>query len=203
VDVVSFILTMMAYIWLVLPVTKGGGMLNPIFAGVAVSMAALSLRMRGTGREQMGMSFKDFPSVLAVYVGASLAYAAVVLLYFRESVGLMERPRLEFWRVPWQLLWAFLQEYCLLAFLLTRLRQILHRDIFAVAAAAGIFAFCHLPNPFLTLYALGGGLIAGWLFLRWPSLPAATLAHAIASALVANLLPMQITGGMKVGPLYK
>ena len=103
---------------------------------------------------------------------------------------------------PYPAFKAFLQQLCLLAFLLTRLRDILGRDVLAVVATAGIFAFFHLPNPFLTLYTLGAGLIATSLYLRWPNVLAAALAHAAASAIVDKLLPKAITGGMKVGPGY-
>jgi membrane protease YdiL (CAAX protease family) len=76
------------------------------------------------------------------------------------------------------------------------------RSLLAAVAAAGTFALLHMPNPFLTLYTLGGGLILTVLYLRLPNLLAATLAHALASALAKEVLPSVVTGGMKVGPNY-
>ena len=166
-------------------------------------MAAVFLWRNGIRWERTGLRFRGFPADLTLYLGASAAYSGVVLLVFH---GVVVRFPEQDWpglrRIPWHLFWAFLQEFCLLSYLLNRLRQILRREALAAVVSAGLFAFFHLPNPFLTLYAFGGGLIIATIFLRRPNLPAATLAHALASALVANLLPAEITGWMRVGPLY-
>jgi membrane protease YdiL (CAAX protease family) len=202
VDVLSFIAVITAYIWVVPPSTAGKPVWSWLFVVGIVSLAAVSLWRKGVTWSQAGLSFKNLPRDIAIYLGASVSYAGIVLLCCASKIELMERDWPDVRRIPWQLTWAFLQQFCLLAFLLNRFRQILRRDAWAAVAAAATFAFFHLPNPFLTLYALGGGLIAAFLFLRRPSLVAATFAHAVASALISNLLPAQITGWMRVGPLY-
>jgi membrane protease YdiL (CAAX protease family) len=139
---------------------------------------------------------------IGLYVGAALLYAGAVLLWHRDVL----LPGELSWPDPGKVLmlfcWAFLQEICLLAFLFNRLCEMTHSRRAAVLAAAGLFALFHLPNPFLTLYTLGGGIILAHLYARIPNLLAATLAHALASSLVAALLPDPVTGWMKVGPLY-
>jgi membrane protease YdiL (CAAX protease family) len=201
-DVFAFILIVTVHLWLVLPATGGKSSWDVLFIVGAVSTAAISLWRRGTTRQQMGIKHDGLLKESAIYLGAAGFFAGMVVLCFRGSLEPMGRGFLDLRRIPWHLTWAFLQQFCLLAFLLNRLREILRQKVLAVSAAAGVFAFFHLPNPFLTLVTLGGGLILACLFLRWPNLIAATLAHAAASALVGSLLPPQITGWMRVGPLY-
>jgi len=202
VDVVLFIAAMLTYIWVVIPWMGVSPLVNSLFIVGIVSLAAFSLWRKGVPWNKVGLSSRNLSQGTAIYIGAGVSFAGLVLLYYRNSLGLMTEGWPDPRRVPMYLTWAFLQEFCFLSFLLNRFRQILRRDAAAAVTAAAIFAFFHLPNPFLTLYTLGGGLIATFLFMRWPNLVGATLAHALASGLVSNLLPPVITGWMRVGPLY-
>ncbi|HEU5182202.1 MAG TPA: CPBP family glutamic-type intramembrane protease [Candidatus Polarisedimenticolia bacterium] len=202
-DVLAFIAILTAYIWIFLPATQGKTAVGLAFTLLAVAMAAFFAWRKGIRWAQTGLKLRGFPGDLALYLGAAAAYRGIVLLLFRSAiVRFSEQDWPSPGRIPWFLTWALLQQFCLLAFLTNRLRQILRRDTPAAIVAAGLFAFFHLPNPFLVLYTLGGGLVIASIFLRRPSLPAATLAHALSSFLVANLLPGAITGWMRVGPLY-
>ena len=69
----------------------------------------------------------------------------------------------------------------------------------AVMAAAGLFAFAHLPNPILTPVTLIWGLPPCWLFLRYRNLYTLALAHAIFGICIATTVPGPITHHMKVG----
>ena len=169
----------------------------------ALGFAGVSLWHHGMPRQRLGLRVDNLGWAVPIYMLSGLAYGGVVLLCLRDWVGVQHpgfRP---------QLLgtlafvgWALLQEFCLLTFLLTRLYQVIGREVPAVLATAALFAFFHLPNPFLTAYTLGGGLLLAWLYLRWPNLLAAALGHAVASFLVSALLPSVITAGKRVGPAY-
>ena len=167
-----------------------------------MGVVAYSFWRNGTGPDRTGLRVDNLLPALAVYLGVAVSYAGAVLVWHHDAVGQRALTWPDAWDVTVFVFKAFVQQLCLLAFLLTRLRDILGRDVSAVLATAVIFAFFHLPNPFLTLYTLGAGLIAASLYLRWPNVLAAALAHAAASAIVNKLLPTAITGGMKVGPGY-
>ncbi|HEV8338021.1 MAG TPA: hypothetical protein VGR67_16545, partial [Candidatus Polarisedimenticolia bacterium] len=155
-DALAFILIVTVHLWIVLPATGGKTPWDVLFIVGAVSVAAISLGRRRTTRQQMGIKLDGLLKESAIYLGAAGFFAGVVVLCFRASLEPMERGFPDLRRIPWHLTWAFLQQFCLLAFLLNRLREILRQKALAVSAAAGIFAFFHLPNPFLTLYTLGG-----------------------------------------------
>ena len=205
-DVLVFVLLLTVYIWLVLPWSAAKPSVNTAFTLAAIALAVISMWWKGVTRKQSGLRLDNLPAALAAYLGCSAAYAGAVLLLYRNSLVVPVLPAATgsslYYRIGWPLLWAFLQQLCLLSFLFNRLRRILGREVPAILATAGLFAFFHVPNPFLILYTLGGGLLAAFLFRRWPNLPAASLAHALASALVGGFLPREVTGWMRVGPLY-
>jgi len=202
-DVLLFVGLLTGYIWLLLPLTGGQARWDPFCVLALLAVAVTSVRQRALTRREMGLTFRDFLPAVLLFLSATLLYAGAVLAYHRHVLVLPPGPgRAWPWRLAWGIVWALMQEFCLLSFLLARLRRILGRSVPAAVASAAIFAFFHLPNPFLTAYAFGGSLIAALLFLRWPSLPAATLAHALASALVGSFLPELVTASMQVGPAY-
>jgi membrane protease YdiL (CAAX protease family) len=99
-------------------------------------------------------------------------------------------------------IWAFLQEFLLLDFVLLHLLRLLSARNAAVIAAAGLFAFAHLPNPILTPATLIWGLASCWLFLRYRNLYTLALAHAIFGICMAITIPAPLTHDMKVGLSY-
>jgi membrane protease YdiL (CAAX protease family) len=202
VDVLGFMGFVAGFLWILLPMVGAGSLWNTAFTLAGVVLALLLALRKGITRQRAGLRSDNLLPAVPAYLGAALLYAGAVLFLFRSSL----RPFPGEWpdplRVGGLLLWALFQEFCLLSFMLNRLREILGRDAPAAAAAAALFALLHLPNPFLTLYTFGGGLILALLFLHRPSLPAAALAHAAASFAAGRLLPPEVTGWMRVGPLY-
>ncbi len=201
-DVLAFISILLSYIWVVQPWAAGDDLVGFICIAGALGVAVASLWRRGANPSLLGLRTDNLRTALPVYLLASFAYAGIVLLLLHGVVEVRPMKWPDPGKLLWRLGWAFMQEFCLLAFLLTRLRRLLTGDILAMVTAASLFAFFHLPNPFLTLYTLGGGLVAVWLFRRHPNLVAATVAHVSAATLVAWLLPAEITGRMRVGPTY-
>jgi membrane protease YdiL (CAAX protease family) len=199
-DVFLFVAILLLYIWGVAPTADAPWEL--VFPVAAIAVATSPLLLRSERWRGIGLRVDNLPQALALYLVMSLTFAGLVLLAHR---GWLQAPAVE-WRhlagVPGKLGWAFLQQFCLLGFLLPRLCELSGRPRSAAVVAAAVFALFHLPNPFLTLVTLGGGLMLCWLYLRVPNLIAAAVAHAIASTLVSTMLPRVITGGMKVGPGY-
>ncbi|MFQ5720362.1 MAG: lysostaphin resistance A-like protein [Acidobacteriota bacterium] len=201
-DVLAFVVSLELYIWVGQPFIRRSPSLQAVVIVGLLAIAVAGTFSHQRDRLQLGLRLDNFPRALALYSVASLGYAGLVLLWWHGGIQVRQSPWPRPGEIARYLVWAFLQEFCLLAFLLTRLRQILRRDRLAIVACASLFALFHLPNPFLTLYTLGGGAIVAWLFHREPNLLAAVLAHVTASLLVIWLLPHGITGGMQVGWLY-
>jgi membrane protease YdiL (CAAX protease family) len=201
-DVLVYAAILLVYIWVVQPLAGGHAAAYGVTLAILLGIAVRSVWKQRLTRKQQGLSLDNLAPALAAYLSATLAYAGVVVLLLGDWNELPAGSWPPWNRVSQLLLWAFAQQFCLLSFIFTRLRGLLAREGVAVLVAAAIFAFFHLPNPFLTLYTLGGGVIMASLFRRWPNLVAATLAHSLATVLVVWLLGMEAIGGMRVGPGY-
>jgi hypothetical protein len=99
-------------------------------------------------------------------------------------------------------LWALLQQFILLDFILLRLLRLLPGRRAAVAGAAGLFALAHVPNPVLTPLTLLWGWIACLLFLRYRNLYTLAAVHIIFGISIAIAVPGPVDHNMRVGLGY-
>lgn len=127
-------------------------------------------------------------AIVPILIGAALGTLSLDAL--REVPG----------KLPWKTIYATAQQYGLLAFYFRRFSEVLPGKWRPIFAAAGIFAFYHLPNPFLMVLTLGTGSLACWLYRRTPNLLVLGLFHAVASYAISCSLPHTVTFGMRVGP---
>jgi membrane protease YdiL (CAAX protease family) len=109
--------------------------------------------------------------------------------------------KLLFWALGYPL-WAFAQEYALLAFAANRLRDGLGDRPRTIALVNGLlFAAVHLPNPILMIACLLSGVAFTWVFLKTPHLVPPALAHALGGALLSWIFLDQYNA-MMVGPAF-
>ena len=201
-DVLFFTVLIGVYIWIIEPwFGPSRPLYGPIIL-VGLWIAGWSLRRRGATWKRIGFRLDNLLPALLLYGIASATLAGAVVWWYREFVSWPALGPRHLLRWTLYFAWGLAQQFCLLSFLLTRLRELTRRDIWAVLAATSIFAFFHLPNPFLTVYTVFGGLASTALFLRWPNVFAAAAGHATAACLVNWLVPPEVFGGMQVGPLY-
>jgi hypothetical protein len=99
-------------------------------------------------------------------------------------------------------LWALLQQFLLLDFVLLRLLRLLPRRKAAVTAAAGLFALAHLPNPVLTPATLIWGFAASLLFLHYRNIYTLATLHIIFGICIAITIPGPVDHNMRVGLAY-
>jgi len=94
------------------------------------------------------------------------------------------------------------QQYMLLAFFYQRFAEMLPSQALAVLAAAALFAVLHVPNPFLVAVTFFAGLISAIIYARTPNLWVNGIVHGLISFSLYWSLPLEIIGGMRVGPGY-
>jgi len=201
-DVLFFTLLIGFYIWVIEPWSGPSRPLNVPIILAGLWVAGWSLRRHGATWKRIGFRLDNLLPALLFYGIASVILAGAVLWWYRESVFWPEWGPRHLIRWVGYYAWGLAQQFCLLSFLLTRLREITRRDVWAVVAATAIFTILHLPNPFLTVYTFFGGLVSTTLFLRWPNVFAAGFAHATAGCLVNWMVPVEVFGSMWVGPKY-
>ena len=99
-------------------------------------------------------------------------------------------------------IWAFLQQFILQAYVLLRLLRMKLPQRWAVVVAAVMFMCAHIPNPVLIPLTLAWGLISCVLFLRYRNLYTLGLAHGILGICIAVTVPNAIQHHMRVGLGY-
>ncbi len=100
------------------------------------------------------------------------------------------------------LVWAFVQQFILQAFLFTRLEALLGSGVAAVGAAALLFSVAHIPNPVLMPVTLVGGLILCELFRRYRTLYVLALTHALVALSLTVSVPETALHHSRVGRAY-
>lgn len=99
-------------------------------------------------------------------------------------------------------IWAFLQQFVLQDFFLLRLLRLIPTRGAAIFCAAALFAVAHLPNPILSAVTLLWGLAACAIFLKYRSLLALGLLHALLGLSFAVTVPGKLHRHMRVGLGY-
>lgn len=99
-------------------------------------------------------------------------------------------------------IWALLQQFMLQIFFYLRLESILRSSGRAVLATAALFAVAHIPNPFLMVATLAGGLFFCEFYRRYRNLYPVAIAHAVLGFALAESLSMVLMRHMRVGIGY-
>jgi hypothetical protein len=155
------------------------------------------------GWNVMGLSLSgSLRSLWIVGVALLLAAVAVVVAGTFHRLPLAGFTTMVVRRYWTYAIWAFLQQFLLLDFILLRLLRLLPGRRPAAMAAAGLFAVAHLPNPVLTPLTLLWGWIACSLFLRYRNLYTLAAVHIIFGISIAITVPGPVDHNMRVGLSY-
>lgn len=98
-------------------------------------------------------------------------------------------------------LWGASQQWILQTVVLREAQRASSRTMGAIVAAL-LFGALHLPNPFLSLVTLVGGL--GWcaIYDRHPNIVPLALSHATGTLAVLYAFDDRVTGGLSIGYSY-
>jgi membrane protease YdiL (CAAX protease family) len=201
----SSLIEVAAFYGLILAAIWGGqrlGLSGQVWIGAVLLMGAAvySNRRHGDDRERLGLAAKWLKPAAV----STLKTAGPLLLVLAVWAAMSPPPplkKLAFWALGYPL-WAFAQEYALLAFAANRLRDGLGDRLKTIALVNGLlFAAVHFPNPTLMAACLLSGAAFTWIFLKTPHLAPPALAHALGGALLSWILLHQYNA-MMVGPAY-
>jgi membrane protease YdiL (CAAX protease family) len=151
----------------------------------------LGLGLRGIHRSLWVVGIAVMVALIQIVI--SLQFSALHPMYGPVPVG----------RHMWgYVIWSFLQQFILQDFFLLRLLRLMPSPRSAIITAASMFAIAHVPNPLLTIATLVWGLVACTVFLKYRSIYALGLVHAILGLCIAVSVPNAIHHHMRVGLGY-
>lgn len=170
---------------------------------VAVLGIAVIIGSSFEGFHAMGLRAGNFFRSLWV-VGAALVVSAVAVAIsarlhtLRAPAGAL--PFIEnYWAYG---VWSGVQQFLLQCFFLSRLLRLMPNRRKAAFAAAGLFAFAHVPNPVLVVLTIVWGSAACLIFLRYRNLYPLAIAHAVLGITIAMVVPGHVDHNMRVGLGY-
>ena len=99
-------------------------------------------------------------------------------------------------------IWALQQQYLVQSYFLLRLELLFSRQRTAIIAAAGLFAFAHVPNPILVIGTFLMGLAFCSWFVRFRSIYPLAVVHAAMGLALAASCPESLLHRMRVGIGY-
>jgi membrane protease YdiL (CAAX protease family) len=197
----AIVLIVLVQIWIVGPI------LNPGFLGrsipiilVLVLSAARQLTVRGRwGLDPRSLVPASWQALVVTLPVVLLASAAVFLQLNVPPFHALKDLALTFgFLFPW----ALGQQFALQTVILEESLKTMKSGRKAVLIAGALFAALHLPNPFLTVATLAGGLIWCSIYRRSPNILPLAVSHALCSMALMAAFSREVTGGMRVGYSY-
>jgi len=105
-------------------------------------------------------------------------------------------------RVLFYVAWALGQQFIAQSFIFTRLERVLGKGARAVILTALLFSLAHVPNLFLTLVTLAGGLVFSEVFRRHRNIYPLAAVHALIGLALAFAVPEHALRHLRVGIGY-
>lgn len=161
--------------------------------------------LRGESLRELGWRTDNFMRaaslLLLPMVAGSILLVLVGWLWFGGSFSFGQRRA--GWAIfgfpVWGFAWGLLQQYVLQAYINRRAQIVFGKGAFSVTIVALLFAFLHLPNPWLMCATFLGGLIWAAIYQRAPNLYALAVSHAALTWVLISTLPSDALRGLRVG----
>jgi membrane protease YdiL (CAAX protease family) len=165
-----------------------------------VAWIVLTTRMPARSGADLGLCLKGIRGMswlLCLSLGC--ATAAIWIAWQRGDLHPAFGPATRPWHYLAYAGWALLQQFMLQSYFFLRLERMLSSSWRAVIGCAVLFSFVHLPNSFLALTTLAGGLVFCELFRRYRNIYPLGLAHAALGICIAVTVSSDLHHHMRVG----
>jgi membrane protease YdiL (CAAX protease family) len=204
-EIVSLASTALMAVWAVLALATTRWML--IFpVALAFSFIILSHRIRHETARELGWRTDNFLEALRLLalpmIGAGLVMAVIGWFMGSLRFAMPERRASLLWLPLAGVAWGLVQQYVLQAFFNRRAQMVWGKGWISVTVVAFIFAVIHLPNWWLSLATLAGGIIWAWVYQRTPNLLALGLSHGLMTWVLISCVPESALQSLRVGFKY-
>jgi len=201
-EIVSVITSCLIAEWVVFAFVGRSKAVIAIPVILALGLMIISHRERGETLRDIGFRTDNLASAARVLLLATIGAVVLILLVaaYLSGYSIVLAPwRHRFFALP---LWALFQQYALNGFINRRAQMAFGTGLPSILVAALAFSLVHLPNPFLAVLTLAGGLIWAAAYQRQPNLFALALSHTVVSITIALTVPTNWLSNLRVGFKY-
>ncbi len=192
--------------WAILPVFGRNKRIGMIPVAVVLLFSFLSHRARRESAREIGFTHRNFLNACRMLIPWMIPAAALLLaigwwrgslhLNLQRGWGALALSQL------WLYLWGLMQQYALQAIVNRRAQEIWGKGRLSIMFAAFLFAALHLPNPWLTVATLAGGIVWAAVYQKAPNLFALALSHSLMTTVLSTTISTTVLHGLRVGYNY-
>jgi hypothetical protein len=201
-EIVSVITSCLIAEWVVFAFVGRSKAVIAIPVILALGLMIISHRERGETVGDIGFRTDNFAPAVRVLLLPTIGAVVLILLvvaYFSGYSIAVAPWRHRFFALP---LWALFQQYALNGFINRRAQIAFGNGLPSILIAGLAFSLVHLPNPFLAVITLAGGVVWAAAYQRQPNLFALALSHTVVSITIALTFPTQWLANLRVGLKY-
>lgn len=201
-EIVSVITSCLIAEWVVFAFVGRSKAVIAIPVILALGLMIISHRERGETLRDIGLRTDNFAAAVRVLLLPTIGAVVLILLVaaYLSGYSIVVAPwRHRFFALP---LWALFQQYALNGFINRRAQMAFGTGLPSILVTALAFSLVHLPNPFLAVLTLAGGLIWAAAYQRQPNLFALALSHTVVSITIALTVPTNWLSNLRVGFKY-
>ena len=201
-EIVSVITSCLLAEWVVFAFVGRSKAVIVIPVILALGLMIISHRERAETLRDIGFRTDNYASAARVLLLPTIGAVVLILLVagYLSGYSIVVAPwRHRFFALP---LWALFQQYALNGFINRRAQIAFGSGLPSIMIAGLAFGLVHLPNPFLAILTLAGGLIWAAVYQRQPNLFALALSHSVVSITIALAVPTNWLSNLRVGFKY-
>jgi len=193
--------------WILVAMVGRSKFVVAIPIAVAFVFMIYSHRLRGESLRDLGFRFDNLLQAVKLLLLPMLLIAGLCLLvgwwageqrnFLRWHSG---RPILA--QLALGFGWGLVQQYVLQSFINRRAQIVWGPGWVGILLVALVFGGLHLPNPWLTLVTLAGGVIWAAIYQRVPNVFALAISHSLMTWVLVSTLPASALNHLRIGFKY-
>jgi membrane protease YdiL (CAAX protease family) len=192
--------------WVIIPLFGRNKKIGMIPIAAVLLFSFLSHRSRRESAREIGFSGDNFLPAIRLLVIWMVPASAVLFaigwwmgsVHFNHPLSWKGLALSQFWLY----LWGVMQQYALQAVVNRRAQEIWGRGSLSILFTAFLFAALHLPNLWLMVATLAGGILWAAVYQRAPNLFALAISHSIMTTILSSTTSPSVMHGMRVGYNY-